>query len=234
MMNYSSEMVTCLFYFFIVFLAGHGASLKCTGSCGNRGPDIRFPFRIKDKQPDHCGYPGFDLSCSEDNSTVLKLPTGLSLHIESIDYKYQLIYARDPQGCFLRQRLNFSLGASHFQITKDWLYDWTLFNCSLSSEKSYGLVYKIPCLSTFNHEVYAVESSNTISNSDLLSCTKMYNIYGIPYGMMDEENYALTMSWSNPTCGSSEIECYSSLPHTKGLLFYLSSFFQINNWHLNM
>jgi hypothetical protein len=223
MMNYSSEMVTCLFYFFIVFLAGHGASLNCTGSCGNRGPDIRFPFRIKDKQPDLCGYPGFDLSCSDDNSTVLKLPTGLSFLIERIDYRHQLIYARDPQGCFPGQRLNFSLGASHFQIKNDWLYDWTLFNCSLSSEKRSGFMYKIPCLSTFNHEVYAFDSSTTISDSDLLSCTKMYNIYGISYSMIPEENDVLTMSWSNPTCESSETECY--LQHTKGMLFYLPFFF---------
>jgi hypothetical protein len=225
MMNYSSEMVTCLFSFFIVFLAGHGASLNCTASCGNRGPDIRFPFRIKDKQPDHCGYPGFDLSCSEDNSTVLKLPTGLSFLIERIDYRHQLLYARDPQGCFLGQRLNFSLGASHFQIKNDWLYDLyngTLFNCS-SNEKRSGLIHKIPCLSTFNHEVYVVESSTTISDSDLLSCTKVYNIYAVPHSMLRAENYVLTMSWSNPTCGSSETECY--LQHTKGMPFYLSSFF---------
>ena len=112
-------------------------------------------FSQQDKQPDHCGYPGFDLSCSEDNSTVLNLPTGLSLHIERIDYIYQLIYARYPQGCFLRQRLNFSLGASQFQIQKDLQYDWTLFNCSLSSEKRSLYMYIIPCLSTFKHEVYA-------------------------------------------------------------------------------
>ncbi|KAJ6959241.1 hypothetical protein NC653_037528 [Populus alba x Populus x berolinensis] len=143
-------MVTCLFFFFIVFLAGHGASLNCTGSCGNPGPDIRFPFRIKDKQPDHCGYPGFDLSCSEDNSTVLKLPTGLSLHIKRIDYRHRLIYARDPQGCFLRQRLNFRLGASQFQIQNDLPYDSTLFNCSLSSEGSSRsrFAYKILCPSS--------------------------------------------------------------------------------------
>ncbi|XP_011037042.1 PREDICTED: glycerophosphodiester phosphodiesterase protein kinase domain-containing GDPDL2-like isoform X2 [Populus euphratica] len=217
MMNYSSEMVTCLSYFFIVFLTGHGASLKCTGSCGNRGPDIRFPFRIKDKQPDHCGYPGFDLSCSDDNSTVLRLPTGLSVHIERIDYRYQLIYARGPQGCFLRQRLNFSFGASHFQIKNDRPHDWTLFNCSLSNERRSLYMDKIPCLSTFNHEVHFFRSSISISNSVLLSCTKMYNIYGIPYSLMQEENYVLTISWSNPTCGSSETECYSNLPHTKGI-----------------
>ncbi|XP_011037151.1 PREDICTED: glycerophosphodiester phosphodiesterase protein kinase domain-containing GDPDL2-like [Populus euphratica] len=162
-------------------IRGHGASLNCTGSCGNRGPDIRFPFRIKDKQPDHCG---FDLSCSKDNNTVLKLPTGLSLHIERIDYIHRLIYARDPQGCFLSEKRSLYIG-------------------------------KIPCLRTYKHEVYAVESSISISNFDLLSCTKMYNIYGIPYSMMQEENYVLTMSWSNPTCGSSETKCYSNLPHTK-------------------
>ncbi|KAJ6860060.1 hypothetical protein NC651_036409 [Populus alba x Populus x berolinensis] len=220
MMKYSSEMFPCLFFFFIVFLADHGASLNCTGSCGNRGPDIRFPFRIKEKQPDHCGYPGFDLSCSEDNGTVLNLPTGLSLLIERIDYRHRLIYARDPQGCFPRQRLKFSLGDSHFQIMNDWLYyGWTLFNCSLSSEnRSPSYMDKIPCLSTFKHEVYAVDSRIPISYSDLLSCTKMYNIYRISYSMLLEENYVLTMSWSNPTCGSSEAECYSILPHTKGVI----------------
>ena len=231
MMNYSSEMVTCLFFFFFFFLAGHGASLNSTESCGNRGPDIGFPFRNMDKQPDHCGCPGFDLSCSEDNSTVLNLPTGLSLHIEGIDYGHQLIHARYPQGCFPRQRLNFSLGASPFEIMNHWLYyGWTLFNCSLSSEKRFPAnMDKIPCLSTFNHEVYAVYPSIVISDSDLLSCTKMYNIYGIPDSMMQEENCVLTMSWSNwsnpITCRSSETECYSNLPHTKGMLFYLSSFF---------
>ena len=69
---------------------------------------------------------------------------------------------------------------------------------------------KIPCLSTFKHEVYAVDLSIPISYSDLLSCTKMYNIYGISYSMLLEENYVLTMSWSNPTCGSSETECYKA------------------------
>lgn len=140
----------------------------------------------------------------------------MSLRIERIDYRHQLIYARYPQGCFLRQRLNFSLGASQFQIQKDLPYDWTLFNCSLSNEKRSLYMDKISCLSTFNHEVHFDRSSISISNSYLLSCTKMYNIYGIPYSMMLGENSVLTMSWSDPiTCGSSETECYSILPHTK-------------------
>lgn len=30
--------------------------------CKHDGPIIRFPFRTKD-QPEHCGYPGFQLYC---------------------------------------------------------------------------------------------------------------------------------------------------------------------------
>ncbi|CAK7334067.1 unnamed protein product [Dovyalis caffra] len=160
MMNYSSEMVTCLFYFlFILFLAGHGASLDCIRSCGKHGPKIRFPFRIKDKQADHCGYPGFDLSCSEGKDTMLELPTGVKLRIERIDYRHQVIHARDSQ-CFFLRRLNFSLSASHFQIKDDWMCNQTLFNCSSNGERSPNIV-KIPCLSTFHHEVYAAESSHS-------------------------------------------------------------------------
>ncbi|KAB5515899.1 hypothetical protein DKX38_026547 [Salix brachista] len=225
-------MVACLFYvLFVVFVAGHGAGLNSTRSCGNCGPEIRFPFRIKGEKTDHCGYPGFDLSCSDDNSTVLELPTGVSLLIEEIDYRLRLVHARDPLVCFPRKGLNFSLGAPHFQIKNEWLSDWTLFNCS-SNEKRSSYGYKIPCLSAFNDDVYAVGSSQTISDYGLLSCTKMYNIYGFPY--------RLTISWFNPTCGSSEAECYGFRKHSKGMLFFLSFIFfyvscslQINNWHLN-
>ncbi|KAG5226461.1 glycerophosphodiester phosphodiesterase protein kinase domain-containing GDPDL [Salix suchowensis] len=148
------------------------------------------------------------------NSTVLELPTGVSLLIEEIDYRLRLVYARDPLGCFPRKGLNFSLGASHFQIKNDWLSDdWTFFNCS-SNEKRSPSGYKIPCPSAFNHDVYAVRSSYTISDSGLLSCTKMHKIIGITYGMLDEENYRLTISWFNPTCGSSEAECYGVQKHS--------------------
>ncbi|THG15068.1 hypothetical protein TEA_019368 [Camellia sinensis var. sinensis] len=42
--------------------------------CGDDGPDIRFPFWLKDHQPNHCGYPGFQLSCSPTKDTLLDLP----------------------------------------------------------------------------------------------------------------------------------------------------------------
>ena len=43
--------------------------------CREDGAAIRFPFRLKDRQPDqYCGYPGFDLYCNDKNDTVLELP----------------------------------------------------------------------------------------------------------------------------------------------------------------
>ncbi|KAB5548398.1 hypothetical protein DKX38_011804 [Salix brachista] len=86
-MKVSSKTVTCLFCF--MFIAELGASLNCTTSCGNRGVDIRFPFWIKERQPDQCGYPGFALSCNERGDIVLELPPAGKLHIEKIDYKNQ-------------------------------------------------------------------------------------------------------------------------------------------------
>ncbi|KAF2322207.1 hypothetical protein GH714_008631 [Hevea brasiliensis] len=68
--------------------------------CGSHGPAVRFPFRIKGHQPDHCGYPedGFHLSCSERKETVLELPNSVKLSINKIDYFSQVISASDPQG----------------------------------------------------------------------------------------------------------------------------------------
>ncbi|KAJ6733859.1 RING/U-BOX SUPERFAMILY PROTEIN [Salix koriyanagi] len=116
-MKVSSKTVTCLFCFmFIAELIG--ASLNCTTSCGNRGVDIRFPFWIKDRQPDQCGYPGFALSCNERGDIVLELPPAGKLHIEKIDYRNQVILASDPQRCLLRQHSNFNSSVFNLQFEK--------------------------------------------------------------------------------------------------------------------
>ncbi|KAK1352171.1 hypothetical protein POM88_053675 [Heracleum sosnowskyi] len=31
--------------------------------CSHHGPEIRFPFWVKDQQPEHCGHPAFRVSC---------------------------------------------------------------------------------------------------------------------------------------------------------------------------
>jgi hypothetical protein len=166
MMKGSSKKAICLFYF--MFIAELGASLNCTGSCGNRGLHIRFPFWIKDRQPEQCGYPGFDLSCNEKGDIVLELPTAVKLYIDKIDYKNQVIYATDPHGCLRSHHSNFYSSGFHirFKMSRD---NFTIFNCSLNNAISRP---RIACLSTHQYDVLAVDSEQSIDDNELLlSCT---------------------------------------------------------------
>lgn len=55
--------------------AGQNADEYCREKrCRDDGPIIRFPFWLKHDQlqPDHCGYPGFELSCSKFKDTVME------------------------------------------------------------------------------------------------------------------------------------------------------------------
>ncbi|CAK7322574.1 unnamed protein product [Dovyalis caffra] len=180
------------------------AGLNCTESrFGRNGPDIRFPFRIKNRQPEHCGYPGFDLSCSESNHTVLEFPASIKFYIESIDYNKQVMTASYARECPARQRLNFNLSASCFQMVNSDTANYTLFNCSSDKER-YGYFLPIPCLSALNYDVLAVNSYHSVDDSDLLSCTKMFDIFSVPVYMSFQGNYTFPLFWCYPKCGSCE------------------------------
>ncbi|XP_034892572.1 rust resistance kinase Lr10 [Populus alba] len=189
MMKGSSKKAICLFYF--MFIAELGASLNCAGSCGNRGLHIRFPFWIKDRQPEQCGYPGFDLSCNDKGDIVLELQDAVKLYIDKIDYKNQVIYASDPQGCLLSQHSNFYSSGFHIQFKMSKV-NFTIFNCSLNNAISRP---RIACLSTLHYDVLAVDSEQSIDDNELLSCTKMYDL---------PVQRDIRLSWSNPKCGYCE------------------------------
>ena len=94
-MDISPRIVIPTLLLFVLFIGeGHNGCLEL--QCGY-GPPIRFPFRLKDRQPDqHCGYPGFDLYCSHNNDTVLELPNSVKAFVKNIDYKSQLIEVTTP------------------------------------------------------------------------------------------------------------------------------------------
>ncbi|KAK4485333.1 hypothetical protein RD792_007970 [Penstemon davidsonii] len=73
--------------------------------CHKSGPIIRFPFRLIGRQPEYCGYPGFDLSCNSPNSLEfdfqfpiraltrnIVLPILAKAKVQSIDYQSQEIF----------------------------------------------------------------------------------------------------------------------------------------------
>ncbi|CAL5342903.1 unnamed protein product [Camellia sinensis] len=198
-----------------------------TRSCGDYGPDIRFPFWLRDHQPNHCGYPGFQLSCSPTNDTLLEIPFSgtVKVLVEHIDYIDQSLYINDPSGCFLDQlllNLNNNLSASPFKFSPVNLPKFSLFSCPSSTKQTYPVEWydreyayyrNSPFRITNNchnssqgHVVYAVPDDFLIQQF-LLSCRKLYTITSIDsprYGSPDFYTNDLRLSWSKPICGSCE------------------------------
>lgn len=98
--------------------------------CFDSGPVIRFPFRIKGRQPEHCGYPGFDLSCNPINNITefefqfpvkastnkIAIPLSAQASVQEIDYKLQVIHVSVLMDHVYRNR--FLLSASQPLLSK--------------------------------------------------------------------------------------------------------------------
>ncbi|KAJ6874670.1 hypothetical protein NC652_034389 [Populus alba x Populus x berolinensis] len=169
-------------------------------SCKKDGPAIRFPFMLKEKQPDNCSYPGFELSCTDRGETLLQLPNSVKLYVNKIDYASQLLVASDPHNCLPGQLRNFSLSTSPFQFGDMEQDDYSFFNCtSWKGDTSRQLA----CLSGPGYDIFAYYSSSSIGYSDLTSCTKMYNLSSIPWEILWQNNI-LRLNWSRPECGLCE------------------------------
>ncbi|KAG5558796.1 hypothetical protein RHGRI_008675 [Rhododendron griersonianum] len=165
-----------IFLFFLLSLST--AQDDCTPkTCSDHGPPIRFPFRLKNHHPQHCGYPGFDLSCSPNNTaTVLDLPNSVKVLVTHIDYKSRLIHIKDPNSCFPQQLQNLHLSTTPFQFA-DTVYSFSLFSCP--STKS-DFSYRVTCLDGDGREVYAEYGEGYVyypyDLPPMLSCRKMYNL----------------------------------------------------------
>ena len=199
--------------------------------CGEDGPDIRFPFRLKDRHPDNCSYPGFYLSCNEKNDTVLQLTNSVKASVNYIDYKSQLIQVSDPDNC-LKIR-NLSLSSSHFQfINEQDLCNFSLFKCTAGV--SCYRTWKVDCLTSPGYQVCPLYSDDDMGDSPILPCTKMYSVSSVPCSIW--ESTFVEMKWSGPMCGQCEMkgkkcrlknnshefetECFHLPKDNKGIVFY--------------
>uniref|UniRef100_A0A7N0U2C3 Protein kinase domain-containing protein n=1 Tax=Kalanchoe fedtschenkoi TaxID=63787 RepID=A0A7N0U2C3_KALFE len=161
--------------------------------CSPDGPAVRFPFRLAGRQPERCGYPGFDLSCREDNQTLLTLPVSVKLLVENIDYEHQFVRVRDPQNCFYKQTQTLNFSSSIFGPG---YYNYSFFNCSSDTDTLRG-TSSIPCFTGPGYQILAVESFFQLQDLNLLSCTKMYDVLSLPYSTFLPRPI---FYWSTPDC----------------------------------
>ncbi|VVA41385.1 PREDICTED: rust resistance kinase Lr10, partial [Prunus dulcis] len=116
----------------IVLDALNGGDCRET-RCHPDGPAIRFPFRLKGRQPIHCGFPGFDVSCTDDNQTILELPSSSAkFFVDAINYTSHTIRGRAYYGCLPRE-LFYSKGSYPFQFVGR----TPLFSCPPSTVHDY-------------------------------------------------------------------------------------------------
>ncbi|THU62221.1 hypothetical protein C4D60_Mb01t02820 [Musa balbisiana] len=66
-----------------------------TYSCGGTKINISYPFRV-DGRVDNCGYSGYYVACSEDNTSVTIEIDGKGYVVKDIDYLSRLITVVDP------------------------------------------------------------------------------------------------------------------------------------------
>ncbi|RVW22561.1 putative RING-H2 finger protein ATL21A [Vitis vinifera] len=186
MSNFLKMLLSFICFLFVTIFAEVGATAnECVISrCSHHGPAIRFPFWLKDSQPDHCGYPGFQLSCTEKHQTMIELPNSVKLLVKKINYKSQEIQVYDPADCLPKQLSDLNLSASPFQfkVKHDHsLQDITLLNCSLPANRG-----------------FMRQSLAQVS----LATNKMHNISSVPNDIFEH----FYLNWSKPICRNCEAD----------------------------
>ncbi|XP_073021341.1 rust resistance kinase Lr10-like isoform X2 [Primulina eburnea] len=173
-------------------------------SCSRHGPIVRFPFRIKSRQPQHCGYdPSFDLYCNERDETVFKLPSLEMFSVDHIDYSSQTIRLRrnNTDQCNPQYYKFYSnLSASPFRPTPETpLIDYVMFNCSATNFQF--SIYRV-CLNESSYGIYAFPSDSYFDSFFFVSCIKLYKVSSAAVFVLYEKY--IVLRWFEPVCGNCE------------------------------
>ncbi|KAI3862492.1 hypothetical protein MKX03_011580 [Papaver bracteatum] len=211
----ASIIIFPLFLFYFLCFPNFISSVKnCDeyNQCSKGEPGISYPFRIKGRQNERCGFPGFDFTCNM-SKTVLELPFSEPFFVSYINYgcTYNEIQLLDPENCLTRRFLNL-LNLSGTPFVGIRFTDYSFFNCSSDVSNSFTapvLFYstRIRCLSSSTHTLFATspESSDSLwlgKNCALIATIQVpverYNSGRYPYIL--SEPVHLTWRWNDPHC----------------------------------
>ncbi|XP_021805984.1 rust resistance kinase Lr10-like isoform X2 [Prunus avium] len=183
---------------------GHEVGLEdCIETrCGPEEPAIRFPFRLQGRQPIHCGVRGFDVSCTDDNETILELPSSSAkLRVDWINYRSHAIRGRAYDGCLPRE-LFYSNGSYPFEFVGT----ATLFSCPPSTVRDEYCSSIDSCLARLSpchgnnsgNHIYAVIASCYIHDMPLVSCIKVHD-YTSDHAYLSDDEIRI-LNWPIPPC----------------------------------
>ncbi|KAK9074292.1 hypothetical protein SSX86_006889 [Deinandra increscens subsp. villosa] len=203
------EPYKLLFYLLFFFpLHSSAASNNCpTSYCGQTFTGVRFPFRLTDRQPETCGYAGFDLRCALPTTLLIYLPSSGEFSIRSIDYRSQTIKLYDPLNCLPARLLTFDLTNSPFSAS--YFQNFTLLTCP--SDASLFGFKPINCLGNSSFSVLATDSKTFVTSmtGNQTGCVITGHLsvpVDRPYddGFTSQLDEDIALRWSTPDCEKCE------------------------------
>ncbi|CAI9092536.1 OLC1v1027797C1 [Oldenlandia corymbosa var. corymbosa] len=197
-LDYAFILIT-LRYFFLVLVSSNSEICSTSAACHPTEPWVRFPFRLKDSQPEQCGYPGFDLTCDSSRMTTIQLHD-ISFNVETIDYDSQEIWLHDPEHCLPKRLLTLNLSGTPFTAVLK--QDFIFFNCS--SESKFYLEYPISCLSGPGYNVFATSSSGRARMFRASKCQWVTSVMVPVPSYYDDLGEDLRLAWKTPNCRKCE------------------------------
>ncbi|KAG8391941.1 hypothetical protein BUALT_Bualt01G0239300 [Buddleja alternifolia] len=198
------DLLKLIFFTFLIFQAIHANDCP-SRYCGDNPFVIRFPFHLEEEQTNHCGYPGFDLSCvSEKVKVVINLPYSGDFWIRDINYLMQEIQLYDPNGCLPRRLLSLNLSSSPFMAS--YSQNFTFISCP--SEVVRSRLPAIDCLSNSTISVLATSSMNFARAMNMCS---IIDTLPVPASWPQDDNWLsshldgdLNLTWNVPDCEDCE------------------------------
>lgn len=196
-------------------------------TCGPNQPIIRFPFQlVKESSHDRCLNPEFCLYCTQNNKTMLSLPTTsgpIQFLVPEIDYEFNSISISDPDNCFPEKFLKLKLYNSSFLLPyENYSQSRTIvfFNCSSVREghlRNEDQVFD-NTQDMSKCQIYAAETSDSVLAQDLTSCIKMFEV-NTSIRTYDLRFDPLYLNWPNQNCSECEakgMKCKWKNNGTKG------------------
>ncbi|KAK4365485.1 hypothetical protein RND71_016843 [Anisodus tanguticus] len=208
------NIIIIILFFFLNFIPAYSVDVCNPTSCSEMGigPEIRFPFRLKSRQPDRCGFPGFDLSCNERGQTIITLPSSGDFLVTAIDYSAQSIILYDPDFCLVKRLMDFNLTNSPFRAAHQ--RNYSIVRCTSDdwlSYPNYQVAIQLYCLgiSSRNQVILAMPPS-MYEQEKPIGCKLMNPRVSVSLQLEDTQFWSpmvgLVLTWSEPGCRICENE----------------------------
>ncbi|KAF8027802.1 hypothetical protein BT93_E0661 [Corymbia citriodora subsp. variegata] len=204
----ASSSMSLFFVLVLRVIASRTASAEACPirRCSLSGPEVRFPFRIRDIQDEQCGYKGFEVSCDDRERTILSLSEAGYFVLDAIDYANQTVLVKDPDGCLPKRLLKADLVSSYSPFPAPVYENFMIGNCSSAVYSSMippeSGVEVVDCLSLGHRMVVASVAEDDLARSWMLNqgCRTWTAL--IPWWWQPPTNLSgsIRLRWDQPNC----------------------------------